>query len=280
MPSLHSNPVEMFARLGYGARGVVYSLVGGLALLAAIGSGGQTGGSRNALQTLLSQPFGKFWLALIAFGLLGFCTWRVLEALTDADRHGSDLKGWSVRIAHLISGVIYASLAISALSLAFGWGSGGGGEDQAAQDWTAWLLSQPFGQWLVGLVGVAVAGTGLAFARKAWRGDVTQHLALPADKREWIVAIGRAGFAARGVVFVIIGGFLILAALRSSSSQVHGLGGALEALQQQPYGWALLALTAIGLFAFGLFGLVQARYRHIDAPDMDDAKAAVTQAVR
>jgi H+/Cl- antiporter ClcA len=84
------------------------------------------------------------------------------------------------------------------------------------------------------------------------------------------------GFAARGVVFLIIGGFLGLAALRASSSQVHGLGGALEALQQQPYGWVLLGLTALGLFAFGLFGLVQARYRHIDAPDLDDVKAAVT----
>jgi hypothetical protein len=88
------------------------------------------------------------------------------------------------------------------------------------------------------------------------------------------------GFAARGVVFLLIGGFLVLAALQSSSSEVRGLGGALEALQQQPYGWVLLALTAIGLFAFGLFGLVQARYRHIDAPDLGDAKAAVARAAR
>jgi hypothetical protein len=255
--------------------------VGGLALLAAIGSGGQTGGSRSALQTLLSQPFGKFWLGLIALGLLGFCAWRVIEALTDADHHGSDMKGWAVRIAHLISGGIYAGLAVSALSLAMGWGSGsGGGEDQAAQDWTAWLLAQPFGQWLVGLIGAAVAGAGLSFAWKAWRGDVTRYLALPSDKRDWIVSLGRAGFAARGVVFVMIGGFLLLAAIYSSSSQVRGLGGALETLQQQPYGWVLLSLTAIGLFAFGLFGLVQARYRHIDAPDLDDAKAAVAQVGR
>jgi H+/Cl- antiporter ClcA len=100
---------------------------------------------------------------------------------------------------------------------------------------------------------------------------------MPSDKRDWIISLGRMGFAARGVVFVLIGGFLILAAIRSSSSEVHGLGGALQALQQQPYGWVLLALTAIGLFAFGIFGLVQARYRHIDAPGIDDAKAAVTQ---
>jgi hypothetical protein len=183
------------------------------------------------------------------------------------------------RAAHLISGVIYAGLALSALNLALGQG-GGGGEDQAAQDWTAWLLSQPFGQWLVGLIGIAITGTGLAFVWKAWRGDVTAYLVLPADKRDWFVSLGRMGFAARGVVFLLIGGFLILAAVHSSSSDVHGLGGALQALEQQPYGWVLLSLTALGLFAFGVFGLIQARYRHIDAPDLDDAKAAIAQVGR
>jgi hypothetical protein len=276
MPRLRSNPVEILARLGYGARGIVYGLIGGLALLAAIGSGGQTGGSRSALQTLLAQPFGRLWLALIALGLFGFCAWRVVEALTDADHRGSDLKGWGIRGARLIGAGIYGGLAVSALSLALGRGSGGG-EDQAAQDWTAWLMSKPFGLWLVGFIGLAVAATGLGFAWKAWRGDVAAQLMFPADKRNWIVFLGRMGFAARGVVFVLIGSFLVLAALHSSSSEVHGLGGALHTLQQQPYGWVLLALTALGLFAFGLFGLVQARYRHIDAPDLDDAKAAIAQ---
>jgi len=279
MPNLTRNPIETLARLGYGARGVVYGLVGGLALLAAIGSGGQTGGSRNALQALLAQPFGRFWLLLIALGLFGFCAWRVTEALTDADHRGSDMKGWAARSARLIGGGIYAGLAVSAVNLALGRGSGGG-EDQAAQDWTAWLMSKPFGLWLVGLVGAAIAAAGLGFAWKAWRGDVAEHLSLPADARDWIISLGRMGFAARGIVFVIIGGFLILAALHGSSAEVHGLGGALKALQRQPYGWVLLGLTALGLFAFGLYGLVQARYRHIDAPDLQDAKAAVARMER
>ncbi|MBM6579822.1 DUF1206 domain-containing protein [Microvirga sp. BT689] len=280
MPKISRHPVETLARFGYGARGVVYGLVGALALLAAIGSGGQTGGSRSALQTLLSQPFGKVWLVLIALGLFGFCAWRILEALTDADHRGADWKGWGIRGAHLVSGIIYGGLALFALNLALGRSSGGGGEDQAAQDWTAWLMGQPFGQWLVGLVGLAVAGTGLAFIAKAWRGRVADRLSLPADRRDWFITIGRMGFAARGVVFVMIGGFLVLAAIHASSSEVHGLGGALQALRQQPYGWVLLALTALGLFAFGLFGLIQARYRHIDAPDLADAKAAVARAAR
>jgi hypothetical protein len=281
MPSPSRNPLEILARAGYGARGVVYGLVGGLALLAAIGSGGQTGGSRGALESLLSQPFGKVWLTLIGLGLAGFCVWRVVEALTDADRHGADPKGLVIRGARLISGGIYAGLAISALGLAFGWGGGGGaGDDQAAQDWTAWLLVQPFGRWLVGFIGLAIVGVGAVFAGKAWRGNVAAHLSLPSDTRQWVVPLGRLGFAARGLVFVMIGGFLILAAFHSASSEVHGLGGALQALQKQPYGSALLALAAIGLFAFGVFGIVQARYRHIDAPDMGDAKEAVASAMK
>ena len=109
---------------------------------------------------------------------------------------------------------------------------------------------------------------------------MTEHLSLPSDKRDWIVTIGRMGFAARGIVFVLIGGFLVLAALHASSTEAQGLGGALQSLQQQPYGWVLLALTALGLFAFGLFGLVQARYRHIDAPDIDRADDAAARALR
>jgi hypothetical protein len=271
--------MEIMARLGYGARGIVYCLVGGLALLAAFGSGGQTGGSRSALQSLLSQPFGKAWLVLIASGLFGFAAWRIVEALMDADHRGREWKALGIRAAHLVSGGIYAGLAVFALNLAFGRGAGGG-EDQAAQSWTAWLMAQPFGQWLVGLVGVGVAAAGLGFIWKGWRGDVMMRLALPSGADRWVLPLGRLGYAARGVVFVLVGGFLILAALHSNSSEVHGLGGALQSLQAQPFGWILLGVVAAGLFAFGVFGLVQARYRHLDAPDLKQARDAVADGVQ
>jgi Domain of Unknown Function (DUF1206) len=279
MASLSDKPMEIMARLGYGARGTVYCLVGGLALLAASGSGGQAGGSRSALQTLLSQPFGIGWLLAIALGLFAFAFWRVVEALADADHRGTEWKALGVRVAHLISGGIYAGLALFALNLAFGWGQGGG-EDQAARDWTAWLLAQPLGQWLAAGIGVAIGATGLGFVWKSWRGDVTAYLALPSDSRHWAISIGRMGFAARGVVFVIVGGFLVLASLHKNSSEVQGLGGALKSLQAQPFGWVLLGTIAAGLFAFGLFGFIQARYRRLDPPDWNDAKAAVADGMR
>ncbi|MGJ3262782.1 MAG: DUF1206 domain-containing protein [Salinarimonas sp.] len=268
----NTNTLETTARVGYAARGVVYMIVGGLAVAAAVGSGGETGGSKNALASLVGEPFGKTLLAIIALGLLAFAIWREVAALTDADNRGTSGKGLAIRGAHVISGVIYLGLAVYAAGLAFGWAaSGGGSGDEGAQGWSAWLLAKPFGRWLLGLVGLGVAGAGIGFLGRAWKGDVTKHLRYSPNQRGWVVPLGRAGFGARGIVFVIIGGFLVLAAWQADSSEARGLGGALRTVQEQPYGWALLAVVAAGLFAFGAFGVVQAVYRRIDAPDVDDA---------
>ncbi|MGH1572690.1 DUF1206 domain-containing protein [Methylobacterium sp. P31] len=275
---LERRTLEMLARAGYGARGVVYCLVGGLAVLAALGAGGQAGGNKSALASLLAQPFGRVWLGLIAVGLAGFALWRILEGVTDADRRGSSGKALAQRVGHVIGGFIYGGLALSAAQLTLG-KRGGGGDDNAVHDWTAWLLSEPLGQSLTGLVGLIVIGVGLAFLRKGWKGDVLERLSLPTEVRRWAVPMGRLGFAARGVVFGLIGAFLILAAVHSSSAEVKGLAGALQVLRAQPYGWILLAVTAAGLFAFGVFGLVQARYRHIDAPDAAETTAKFKHSV-
>ncbi|WP_372425960.1 DUF1206 domain-containing protein [Salinarimonas chemoclinalis] len=280
----NTNTLETTARVGYAARGIVYMLVGGLALMAAVGAGGDTGGSRDALASLLDEPYGKVLLAVIALGLLAFAVWREVAAVSDADHRGSSGKGLAIRGAHVISGFAYLSLAVYAAGLAFGWatggGSGGGSGDEGAQGWSAWLLAQPFGRWLLGLVGLVVAGVGIGFLGRAWKGDVTKHLRYAPEQRGWVVPLGRAGFAARGVVFLIIGGFLVLAGWQAQSSEARGLGGALRTLQEQPYGWVLLGLVAAGLFAFGAFGVVQAVYRHIDAPDVDDAAGEAKRAAQ
>ena len=268
------------ARLGFGARGVTDCLVGALALMAALGSGGQTTGSRGALQTLIGEPFGRILLGAIALGLACFAIWRVVEAISDADGRGTSWKGLGFRGGHLISGMLYAGLAIFALSMALGWGSGGGNEDQSARDWTAWLMQQPFGRWMVGIVGLAIAGAGLAFIKKGWTGDVAEYLSLTPERRRWVVPLGRAGHAARGVVFVIIGAFIIVAAVQAQSSEVKGLGGALETVQQQSFGWLLLGITAAGLCAFGVFGFVQALYRRIETPTLSEVGAQVSAARR
>ncbi|WP_043344307.1 DUF1206 domain-containing protein [Belnapia moabensis] len=266
--------LELFARLGYGARGAVNLLIGLLALLAAFGRGGGTAGSKGALQALLFQPMGSLLLAVVALGLFGFALWRSIQALFDADRLGHSPRAVVVRLGQIISAVVYAGLGVFAAGLIIGSGSGSG-EEQSARDWTRWLLAQPFGRWLVGAVGAAIVGAGLGMAYKAWSGSFARHLTCDGSAATWVMPLGRLGYAARAVVFLTIGGFLMLAAYQSDPSEAHGLGGALLALQEQPFGRVLFGLVAFGLAAFGAFEFAEAKFRRIDATGGRDALDAV-----
>ncbi|HEY8613885.1 MAG TPA: DUF1206 domain-containing protein [Roseomonas sp.] len=259
------NRLELLARLGYAARGAVSLIVGLLALLAAIGRGGEVTGSKGALQTLLSQPLGSVLLGAMAIGLFGFALWRALQSILDADGRGRSWRAMAARTGQLISAAIYTGLGIFAVNLLIGSASGGE-EEQAARDWTRWLLSQPFGRWLLGAVALGVLGSAFGMAGKAWSASFRRHLACGSDTASWVIPLGRAGYAARAVVFLIIGGFLLSAAWQVDPSEARGLGGALLALQEQPFGRVLFGLVALGLAAFGIFEFFEARYRRIAAP--------------
>ena len=255
--------LELLARAGYAARGAVSLTVGLLALLAALGQGGGTTDSKGALQTLFAQPLGDVVLAAMALGLFGFALWRIFQSLLDADGLGTKPKAIAARVGQAASAAAYIGLGVFAVSLILGRVSGGG--EQSTRDWTAWLLTQPFGRWLVAAVGLAVTGAALGMAHKAWTASFGRRLA--PDIPSWIVPFGRAGYAARAVVFLVMGGFLVVAAWQSDPSEARGLGGVLTALQAQPFGQALFGLVALGLAAFGAFEFAEARYRRIKAPD-------------
>ncbi|MBP0445302.1 DUF1206 domain-containing protein [Roseomonas sp. SSH11] len=254
--------LEWLARLGYAARGLVSLLVGLIALLAAVNGGGEVAGSKGALQAIFTQPWGSAMLLVVALGLFGFALWRAMQSLADADRRGTGWGALAARAGQLVSSVIYVSLGIFAVNLAIGAASGGA-EDQAARDWTRWLLAQPFGRWLVGAVGLAILGAGLGMGAKAFTASFRRHLACGPGAAEWVIPLGRAGYAARAVVFLIISAFLIIAALQADPSEARGLGGALVALQAQPFGRTAFGLVALGLAAFGAFEFAEARYRRI-----------------
>ncbi len=256
--------VERLARLGYTAKGIVYAIIGVLAVQAAFGTGGKTTDQKGALGEIATQPFGKFLLVLMALGLIGYVIWRFVEAVQDPEHKGNDAKGLATRLGAGISGIIYASLAFSALRLAMG---SAASSSNSTQDWTALLLSQPFGQWLVGTVGAFIIGLGFYQFYKAFTTKFRKEFNLSQlsdAEQKWVKAISRFGLAARGVVFCIIGFFLIQAARKSDAGEAGGLGEALETLQEQPYGAWLLGIVALGLIAYGIYMVMQARYRRID----------------
>jgi hypothetical protein len=257
--------IEGLGRFGYAAKGVVYLVVGVLAVQAVLGHGGQTTDQQGALSRIAEAPFGRSLLVVVAIGLLGYALWQLVRAALDTEHKGSDGKGLLMRAVFAGVAVIYAGLAWSALRMAMGVGSGQGSTEQA-QGWTAWLMDQPFGVWLVGAVGAGVVANGLFQFYRAFKSKLTDDLNLVdvgAEQREWITRIGRAGYAARGVAFVMIGGFLVGAAMHHNPSEAQGLDGALAALASQPFGPYLLGLVAAGLAAYGIFALVEARYRRM-----------------
>jgi succinate dehydrogenase/fumarate reductase cytochrome b subunit len=251
-------------RLGYAAKGVVYGLVGVLALLAALGQGGETTDTRGVLQAIVDAPFGRVLLAVVTLGLFGHAVWRFVQAAWDTENKGTDAGGIAARGAYAAIGVVYVGLALAAARLVLGTGGNNQSSDQSAQDWTARLLAQPQGRLLVGLAGLIVIGIGAYQFYRAYKAEFREKLNLhemSAAEQMWTMRVGRGGFAARGVVFVIIGGFLLLAALRAQSEQARGLAGALDTVaQQSPW---LLGIVALGLVAYGVFMLVQARYRRM-----------------
>jgi len=257
--------IEGLGRFGYAAKGIVYLIIGGLALQAALGQGGQTTDKTGALTHIASYPFGKVAIAVLVVGLFGYALWQAVRALLDTEHKGSDAKGLLGRAAYIVVACIYGSFAITALRIAMGARSDQGSTQQT-QDWTAWLMGQPFGVWLVGLAGVCVIAIGVFQFVRAFKSNLTEDLRLTdvgAEHATLVTRIGRAGYAARGVAFGTIGALLIAAALHANPSKAQGLDGALATLAGQPFGVYLLGAVAVGLAAYGSFALIEARYRRM-----------------
>jgi hypothetical protein len=258
------------ARLGYAASGVVYLTLGLLVLTGAggaAGAGGDTRTTRGAIATLAEQPAGSFLVLLVGVGLVGYAAWRLVEAATGAEGEGGDAKGLAKRVGHAGSGLLHGALGLWAFRLLAGRESAAtAGEGTRADDWTARLMALPAGRALVAAVGLGVAGYGLYQLYRAARKDVRKRLDLSGvapDAQRWIVRAGRLGIGARGVVLTLVGGFLLRAALRRDPGEAGGLAEALAALERAPGGGVLLAVVALGLMAYGVYQLVNARWRRV-----------------
>jgi len=258
--------VTWLARLGYAAKGVVYLIIGGLAAKLAIGQGGATTDQRGALQTIYEQPFGKFLLAVVAIGLLGFALWSFIQAIYDTEGKGRDAKGIIARIGYAAVGVAYAALAFGAYQLVAGTGNVGQSSTTSTQDWTTTLLKLPAGVALVVIVGLVVLGVALYLFAKAYTAKFQRRLNLAgvsAQLRKFVIFLGRFGYGALGVVFTIVGFFLIVAAIQFNPQKAKGLDTALRELLRLPFGPLLLGIVALGLIAYGVYSFAEARYRRV-----------------
>ena len=252
--------VEKLARAGYFTKGAIYLLIGILSAMAAFGAGGQSAGKAEALQVIEQQPFGQVLLVIVALGFIGYAVWRYVQAFKDTENKGSDTKGMIQRIGYGLSGLLYLAFAFYAFRMVFG-SSGGGQSGQ--QQLVGELLSQPFGQFLVGLLGIITLVKGFIELRKGITKKFMEEIRGASGKeRELYEKAGQIGYISRGVVFGIIGFFLGRAAILSSSSQAKGTEGVFDFLGATGGPW-LMGLIAIGLAAYGVFQMVKAKYKPI-----------------
>jgi hypothetical protein len=258
--------VETFARLGYAAKGVVYTVIGAIAALAAARGEGRTADSRGALEEIVRHPYGRVMLCAVAVGLAGYALWRLTQAVLDTEEKGSDWKGSAVRAGYACIGFVYFGLGYSAVKLILG-GDAGDSSDEKSRAWSATFMALPFGRWAVGLAGLCVVGFGLYQCFKAYRTKFTKKLKrgeMGGPVEAFVRRAGQFGLASRGVVFGVVGAFLIQAALHARAHEARGLGGALRALEERPSGPWILGAVASGLVAYGLLMFALARYRRID----------------
>lgn len=258
---------EGAARAGLTARGVIYLLVGALALQIAFGGSSEQADRQGALEEISEKPLGSVMLWALGIGLVGMALWRLSEAVFGAA--GPDGRKWTKRLASAARFVFYAFVAYSVLNFAAGGSSGGGGggsSDEQSRDVTARALELPGGQWLVGAAGVGVIAAGGWIGVRAAMRSYHKHLRLgemSRRTRRLVDITGVGGGVARGLLFAAVGVFAVRAAIAYEPDKAKGLDDTLRSFADTPAGPVLLACVAVGLVLFGLFSFAMARWRKV-----------------
>jgi hypothetical protein len=250
--------ISRVAQTGLVAKGVVYVLLGLLAFMAAFEISGKD--SNDATQSgvmrfVREMPAGEILLLAVAAGLLCYTFWRGVQAF----RSGSDTKGWKKRLRYMFSGLGYLALAISAVRISGGKRSSGDRNQQFAGE----LMDKPFGQVLVGVSGLILAGVGVY---QIWYGlsekykKHVQELSLQTERANFLLRSGKVGYISRGVVWLVIAYLFIRAAIHAAASEAGNTGKAFRFIETSAYGSVLLGALGVGLVAYGVFNFVRARY--------------------
>jgi hypothetical protein len=255
--------IEPVGRIGLATQGFLYGVVGLLALQVAAGHNDQAD-QRGAIEAVGDQPFGRALLLVLTIGLALHCAWRLVLAARGTAGDDS-AKEWAKRLAELGRGLLYGAFTLVAAKLLIGSSSaegGGGGSEQRKAVGT--VLGWPGGKFLATAIGVAVIGTGVWHASQLFTRKFVDKLDLAGrseTSRNVIVVLGSIGYVARGVVFAMVGWFIVESALDDDPNHTGGLDQALKRLAFSDHGPELLRLVAAGLIVFGIYRIIDARLR-------------------
>ena len=253
--------LRFLERLGYAARGALYTVMGLLALGIALSVGrGQATDLSGSLVYLIANPYGKVVLIVMAIGLAAYSLWGFIRAIYDPLHRGSDASGYMARLGFVTSALSYAGLVILALQILAG---SGGASGDSTQKTIASILNHPGGGILTIVIGLIAIGIGLGQFLEAYRATFKKDLKgaeMSERERTNVIRLGRFGMFARGVTFLVIGWFIVQAGLHHDPGQVQGFGGAFTFLLVQPFGRVLLGIVALGFVALGLHSFACARW--------------------
>ncbi len=265
----HKKWIERTGQIGLVSLGVVYFLVGILTFASAIDFSGEgnKGKISQILQWVQDQVFGQVLLAIITVGLLCYTVWRFIEAIFDTDNKGNGLRGLALRASYLSYGAIYGAITYYAarLLLSQGGGSAPPSEEDTRETVAQKLLELPYGQWLVGAFALGTAGVGVFQLYLALSGtyrSIIEESKIDTRAKEILIRSGQIGYVARAVVWLIIGYFLLLAAISSNSRAAGNSQTALNYLEYE-YGTLTLATVSLGLVCYGVFQFARAKYQPI-----------------
>jgi hypothetical protein len=257
-----SRGVEALGRIGYGACGVLFVIIGVLAARVAFGAHAHSLDPRGALHTIAAQPLGTPLVFVVACGFAGLALWSLIQSIVDPRGRGTSAKGLFVRFIQFIVAAFWTVLAVGAFRIVFGSDMPKEGERDAA----AVLLTQGWGPTAVVVIGAGIVAGGLGMLYVGVTGrfleweDLTTRKRTPKAAVKWL---GIFGYAAKGLVLAISGAFVILAGVRARADEVRGFDGALAEVANRPYGMVMLFAVALGLLAFGAYSLVLAVYKKV-----------------
>ena len=259
MQGVKSLPWRYVAKSGYCARGLVYFMIGVLALMVALGIGGKTTDTKGAISTLLAQPFGWFLLITLIIGHVGYVLWRFYQAIKDTDDHGTDFKGLFIRFGLLGSAFSYSFLSYWSIKVALGVSSSSSDDKKQMASW----LGADYAQMVLLFLCALVVVIGAAHLIKAWKAKFDDYMDIPSKQRFWIMPLCRLGLVSSGIAWLILALLFYQSAMVTQDNDIKGMQDVLDSISSNYAGAWLLGSMALGLMAFGLYSFLEALYRRI-----------------